>query len=70
MREGQGFVSLGTSGVLLAAHVSADNTSLVANELRRNGAQDVERAEGQWRDGRWDGGADPRREGVAVSEVR
>jgi gamma-glutamyltranspeptidase/glutathione hydrolase len=23
-----------------------------------------------WRDGRWDGGADPRREGVAVSEVR
>lgn len=25
---------------------------------------------GLWRDGRWDGGADPRREGVAVSEVR
>ncbi|MEJ8406488.1 gamma-glutamyltransferase family protein [Brevundimonas vesicularis] len=23
-----------------------------------------------WRDGRWDGGADPRREGVAVSDVR
>ncbi|MFA4900465.1 MAG: gamma-glutamyltransferase family protein [Brevundimonas sp.] len=23
-----------------------------------------------WRDGRWDGGADPRREGVALSEVR
>jgi gamma-glutamyltranspeptidase/glutathione hydrolase len=23
-----------------------------------------------WRNGRWDGGADPRREGVAVSEVR
>ncbi len=23
-----------------------------------------------WRDGRWDGGADPRREGVAVSEAR
>lgn len=23
-----------------------------------------------WRDGRWDGGADPRREGVSVSEVR
>ena len=23
-----------------------------------------------WRDGRWDGGADPRREGVAVSETR
>lgn len=42
------------AGVLLAAHVSADNTSLVANELRRNGAQDVERAEGQWRGGRWE----------------
>jgi gamma-glutamyltranspeptidase/glutathione hydrolase len=25
---------------------------------------------GIWRDGRWDAGADPRREGVAVSEVR
>ena len=25
---------------------------------------------GLWRDGRWDGGADPRREGVAVSETR
>ena len=23
-----------------------------------------------WRDGRWDAGADPRREGVAISEVR
>ena len=23
-----------------------------------------------WRDGRWDGGADPRREGVALSEIR
>jgi gamma-glutamyltranspeptidase/glutathione hydrolase len=23
-----------------------------------------------WRDGRWDAGADPRREGVAVSDVR
>jgi len=42
------------AGVLLAAHVSADNTSLVANELRQNGAEDVERAEGQWRDGNWE----------------
>lgn len=42
------------AGVLLAAHVSADNTALVANELRLNGAQDVERAEGQWRDGKWE----------------
>lgn len=42
------------AGVLLAAHVSEDNTSLVAGELRRGGAQDVERAEGQWHDGRWE----------------
>jgi len=42
------------AGVLLAAHVSPDNTTLVANELRQNGAQDVERAEGQWRNGRWE----------------
>lgn len=42
------------AGVLLAAHVSSDNTSLVANELRQNGAQDVECADGQWRDGNWE----------------
>ncbi|RZT39570.1 hypothetical protein [Cupriavidus agavae] len=42
------------AGVLLAAHVSNENTTLVANELRQNGAKDVERAEGQWRDGQWE----------------
>lgn len=42
------------AGVLLAAHVSPENSTLVANELRQNGAMDVERAEGQWRDGRWE----------------
>jgi len=42
------------AGVLLAAHVSDANTSLVATELRRGGARDVERAEGEWRDGRWE----------------
>lgn len=53
-RTAQGDVPVRHAGVLLAAHVSADNTALVANELRQNGAQDVERAEGQWRDGRWE----------------
>ncbi|MFJ5383436.1 hypothetical protein ACIPID_17345, partial [Cupriavidus sp. CER94] len=42
------------AGVLLAAHVSDANTALVASELRRGGARDVERAKGQWRDGRWE----------------
>ena len=42
------------AGVLLAAHVDDANTALVATELRRGGARDVERAEGQWRDGRWE----------------
>lgn len=42
------------AGVLLAAHVSDANTALVTSELRREGARDVERAEGQWRDGRWE----------------
>ncbi|WP_454757662.1 hypothetical protein [Cupriavidus campinensis] len=49
-----GEVRMRHAGVLLAAHVSPDNTALVANELRQGGAEDVERAEGQWRDGRWE----------------
>lgn len=49
-----GEVRMRHAGVLLAAHVSPANSALVANELRQGGAEDVERAEGQWRDGRWE----------------
>ena len=42
------------AGVLLAAHVTPDNTDLAAELLRNGGAEEVERAEGQWRDGRWE----------------
>ncbi|TDF64244.1 hypothetical protein [Cupriavidus sp. L7L] len=41
------------AGVLLAAHVSSGDTAAVADLLRREGAKDVERADGQWVDGRW-----------------
>lgn len=42
------------AGVLLAAHVSPDNTALATQLLHTGGAEEVERAEGQWRDGRWE----------------
>ncbi|PWK35453.1 hypothetical protein [Cupriavidus plantarum] len=42
------------AGVLLAAHVSPDNTALAAQLLRTGGAEEVERAEGQWRNGQWE----------------
>ena len=42
------------AGVLLAAHVSVDNTALATELLRTGGAEEVEHAEGQWRNGRWE----------------
>lgn len=41
------------AGVVLAAHVPGGDTAAVADLLRQEGARDVERAEGQWVDGRW-----------------
>ncbi|WP_322062978.1 glycine zipper domain-containing protein [Paraburkholderia sp. J63] len=41
------------SGVLLAVHVSAENQATAAEVLREAGANDVERASGQWHGGHW-----------------
>ncbi|SOY68044.1 DUF6861 domain-containing protein [Cupriavidus taiwanensis] len=44
------------AGVVLAAHLTSTDTATadtVATVLRQGGARDVERAEGQWVDGRW-----------------
>ncbi|QBQ98204.1 hypothetical protein [Paraburkholderia pallida] len=41
------------SGVLLAVHVSAENQATAAEVLREAGADDVERASGQWHGGHW-----------------
>jgi hypothetical protein len=41
------------SGVLLTVHVSADNQALAAAVLSEAGADDIERATGQWHAGHW-----------------
>ncbi|HKT97541.1 MAG TPA: hypothetical protein VJS30_13550 [Paraburkholderia sp.] len=41
------------SGVLLAVHVCAENQATAAEVLREAGANDVERASGQWHGGHW-----------------
>ncbi|MCG5075749.1 hypothetical protein [Paraburkholderia tagetis] len=41
------------SGVLLAVHVSAENQATAAEVLREAGADEVERASGQWNGGHW-----------------
>lgn len=41
------------SGVLLTVHVSAENQALAAEVLRAAGADEVERATGQWHGGHW-----------------
>jgi hypothetical protein len=44
------------AGVVLAAHLTSADTATadtVASVLRQGGAQDVERADGQWVAGRW-----------------
>ncbi|CAM2177393.1 Glycine zipper domain-containing protein [Paraburkholderia sacchari] len=41
------------SGVLLAVHVSAENQATAAEVLREAGADDLERASGQWNGGHW-----------------
>ncbi|MFX1671792.1 hypothetical protein PWR63_05760 [Paraburkholderia sp. A2WS-5] len=41
------------SGVLLTVHVSAENQATAAEVLREGGADDLERASGQWSGGHW-----------------
>lgn len=41
------------SGVLVAVHVSPDNQERAAQSLKEAGALALERATGQWRQGRW-----------------
>lgn len=41
------------SGVLLAVHTSPERESKVAAILRDSGGIEVERAQGQWKNGRW-----------------
>ncbi|OZI35260.1 hypothetical protein CEG14_09140 [Bordetella genomosp. 1] len=41
------------AGVLLALHITPDREAEAVRILRGAGGQDVERAHGRWRDGRW-----------------
>jgi hypothetical protein len=41
------------SGVLVAVHASPETQEVAANTLRAAGGMEVERASGQWRNGRW-----------------
>jgi hypothetical protein len=41
------------SGVLAAVHVTPETQADVANILRESGGMEVERASGQWREGKW-----------------
>ncbi|QEI05342.1 hypothetical protein FXN63_05405 [Pigmentiphaga aceris] len=46
-------VAVRHAGVLLAVHVKPDTEAEVARTLRALGGEDVEKAEGRWRDGSW-----------------
>ncbi|HBL66375.1 MAG TPA: hypothetical protein DDZ58_11335 [Achromobacter sp.] len=41
------------AGVMLALHVTAEKESVARRVLRESGGQDIERAQGRWRDGKW-----------------
>lgn len=41
------------AGVVLAAHVTPETEDVACEVLRSEGAQEVEEADGYWRDGRW-----------------
>jgi hypothetical protein len=41
------------AGLMVAVRVNSEIQPLVIDILRREGAEDIERAEGQWRDGSW-----------------
>ncbi|WP_417224349.1 hypothetical protein [Achromobacter spanius] len=41
------------AGVMLALHVTADQEARARRVLRESGGQDIERAHGRWRDGKW-----------------
>src|SRR5690606_15968847 len=43
-----------TSGVLLAVHASVEQEREIAQILRAAGGVEVERAQGRWRDGKWE----------------
>ena len=62
-----------TLGVLLAEELPQDIRDALGRAgmpLRPNATETSGLHGAIWRDGRWDGGADPRREGMAVSETR
>lgn len=42
------------SGVMLAVHTSPEHEKDVANILRNAGGEEVERAQGRWRNGKWE----------------
>ncbi len=50
IQEGQGH----PSGVMLAVHTSPEHEKRIAGILRDNGGTAVERAQGRWRDGKWE----------------
>ncbi|HUH59698.1 MAG TPA: hypothetical protein VL001_06420 [Candidimonas sp.] len=50
IQEGQGH----PSGVMLAVHTSPEHEKHIAAILRDNGGTAVERAQGRWRDGKWE----------------
>jgi gamma-glutamyltranspeptidase/glutathione hydrolase len=60
---------VGADTALIAPDIR-DALGAAGISLRPNATETSGLHGAMWRDGRWDGGADPRREGVAVSEVR
>ncbi len=60
---------VGADTALIAPDIR-DALGAAGMSLRPNATETSGLHGAMWRDGRWDGGADPRREGVAVSEVR
>ncbi|MDQ1191302.1 gamma-glutamyltranspeptidase/glutathione hydrolase [Brevundimonas vesicularis] len=60
---------VGADTDLIAPHIR-DALAAAGMALRPNATETSGLHGAIWRDGRWDGGADPRREGVALSEIR
>ncbi|AGK51552.1 hypothetical protein BTI_4864 [Burkholderia thailandensis MSMB121] len=51
--EGLGTLRQSDTGVMLAAHVTGETAGAVEAVLRASGAANVERVDGEWRDGEW-----------------
>jgi hypothetical protein len=53
-QQSQHLPNLRPAGVILAVRIAhATSEKFVVRDLRNGGAEDIEQAEGQWRDGDW-----------------